>query len=92
MHWPDPAQRNRIAEIRDNLTARIAEADREGWPGEAEGLKTESAITYSRFRTTVTGCDFCFRDYPARPAGARQPVMVAAKAGSRPCRDVASAA
>ena len=39
MHWPDPAQRNRIAEIRDNPTARIAEADREGWLGEAEGLK-----------------------------------------------------
>ncbi len=38
MHWPSPAQRPRIAEIRDNLTARIAEAEREGWPGEAEGL------------------------------------------------------
>ena len=25
MHWPDPVQRPRIAEIRDNLTARIAE-------------------------------------------------------------------
>jgi hypothetical protein len=34
MHWPDPAQRHRIAEIRDNLTARIAEAEREGWLGE----------------------------------------------------------
>jgi hypothetical protein len=33
------AQRNRIAEIRDNLTACIAEANREGWLGEAEGLK-----------------------------------------------------
>jgi hypothetical protein len=31
MHWPDPAQRPRIAEIRQNLTARIAEAEREGW-------------------------------------------------------------
>jgi hypothetical protein len=39
MLWPDPAQRHRLTEIRDNLTARIAEADREGWPGEAEGLK-----------------------------------------------------
>ena len=39
MHWPDPAQRARIAEIRDNLIARIAEADREGWLGETEGLK-----------------------------------------------------
>jgi hypothetical protein len=38
-----PAQRSRIAEIRDNLTARIAEAEREGWPGEAEGLKISLA-------------------------------------------------
>ena len=43
LHWPDPAQRPRIAEIRDNLTARIAEADREGWAGEAEGLKISLA-------------------------------------------------
>lgn len=38
-HWPDPPPSAiRIAEIRDNLTARITEADREGWLGEAEGL------------------------------------------------------
>jgi Phage integrase family len=43
MHWPDPAQRSRIAEIRDNLAARIAEAEREGWLGEAEGLKISLA-------------------------------------------------
>jgi len=35
---PDPAQRGRLVEIRDNLTARIAEAEREGWLGEIEGL------------------------------------------------------
>ena len=39
MHWPDPAQRDRIAEIAGNLTARITEAEREGWLGEVEGLK-----------------------------------------------------
>ncbi|WP_300611252.1 hypothetical protein [Trebonia sp.] len=39
----DPAQRARIAEIRDNLTARIAEAEREGWLGGAEGLKISLA-------------------------------------------------
>jgi hypothetical protein len=39
MLWPDPAQRARIASIRDNLTARISEAEREGWLGEIEGLK-----------------------------------------------------
>jgi hypothetical protein len=43
MHWPDPAQRHRIAEYRDNLIARIAEAEREGWPGEIEGLKISLA-------------------------------------------------
>jgi hypothetical protein len=43
MHWPSPAQRPRIAEIRDNLTARIAEAEREGWLGEVEGLKISLA-------------------------------------------------
>jgi hypothetical protein len=43
LHWPDPAQRPRIAEIRDNLISRIAEAEREGWLGEAEGLKISLA-------------------------------------------------
>jgi site-specific recombinase XerD len=39
MLWPDPAQRERLAEIRDNLIARIIEAKREGWLGEVEGLQ-----------------------------------------------------
>jgi hypothetical protein len=43
MHWPDPAQRDRILEIRDNLETRIAEAEREGWLGEVEGLKVSLA-------------------------------------------------
>jgi len=43
MHWPDPAQRHRIAEIRDNLVARIDEAEREGWLGEVEGLQISLA-------------------------------------------------
>jgi hypothetical protein len=41
--WPDPAQRDRLAEIRDNLKARIAEAEREGWLGEVEGLQVSLA-------------------------------------------------
>ncbi|WP_316784577.1 hypothetical protein [Streptomyces sasae] len=36
---PDPAQRARLADIRDNLIARIAEAEREGWLGDVEGLQ-----------------------------------------------------
>ncbi len=39
----DPAQRNRLAEIRGSLLARIAEAEREGWTGEAEGLRVSLA-------------------------------------------------
>jgi hypothetical protein len=38
-----PGQRDRIAEIRDNLTARITEAETEGWLGEVEGLKLSLA-------------------------------------------------
>jgi hypothetical protein len=29
----DPAQRGRLEDIRDNLLARITEAEREGWTG-----------------------------------------------------------
>ena len=43
MLWPDPAQRDRLVEIRDNLHARIAEAEREGWLGEVEGLQVSLA-------------------------------------------------
>jgi len=43
MLWPDPAQHDRLVEIRDNLTARIAEAQREGWLGEVEGLQVSLA-------------------------------------------------
>jgi hypothetical protein len=42
---PEPAQRGRLEEIRANLHDRIAEAEREGWPGEAEGLKVSLAGT-----------------------------------------------
>jgi Phage integrase family len=37
--WPDPNQRHRLVDIRDNLLDRIAEAEREGWLGEVEGLR-----------------------------------------------------
>ena len=36
---PDPAARTRLEQIRDNLLARIAEAESHRWHGEAEGLK-----------------------------------------------------
>ncbi|MGH3856826.1 MAG: tyrosine-type recombinase/integrase [Pseudonocardiaceae bacterium] len=35
---PDPAQRTRLVQLRDNLIDRIAEAHHEGWLGEVDGL------------------------------------------------------
>jgi hypothetical protein len=40
---PDPDERPRLVEIRDNLRDRIDEARREGWLGEVEGLETSLA-------------------------------------------------
>jgi hypothetical protein len=55
---PDPAQRDRIVQIRDNLLDRIAEAEREGWRGEVEDLKVslaaaEQKLTQVDERSTV---------------------------------------
>jgi hypothetical protein len=41
----DPAQRHRLQQIRASLTARIAEAELEGWVGEADGLRISLAAT-----------------------------------------------
>ncbi|MFF3625431.1 tyrosine-type recombinase/integrase [Streptomyces sp. NPDC002467] len=45
---PDPAQRGRLVEIRDNLLDRIAEAEHEGWLGEIEGLRVSLAGAESK--------------------------------------------
>ena len=44
----DPAQRPRLAGLCDNLQARIDEAHREGWLGEAEGLKVSLAAAQQK--------------------------------------------
>ncbi|MFJ1547694.1 hypothetical protein [Streptomyces sp. NPDC088246] len=38
-----PRERPRLDEIRINLTARITEAEREGWLGEVDGLSVSLA-------------------------------------------------
>ena len=48
MLWPDPTQRPRLLEIRDNLTARVTEATNEGWHGEVEGLQISLAGANSK--------------------------------------------
>ncbi|MFG2483541.1 site-specific integrase [Streptomyces virginiae] len=45
---PDPAQRERLVEICDDLIARIAEAEREGWVGDVEGLQVSLAGAQDR--------------------------------------------
>lgn len=47
---PDPAPRARLAEIRGNLIARIAEAETEGWLGEIEGLQVSLAGAEEKLR------------------------------------------
>jgi hypothetical protein len=69
MHWPSPAQRPRIAEIHDNLIARIAEAEREGWHGEAEGLK----ISLAGARDKLAQIDR--RSNPAAPVNVGMPAI-----------------
>ncbi len=47
---PDPAQHQRLIDVRDNLLARIDEARSEGWLGEVEGLQ----ISLTGARTKLT--------------------------------------
>lgn len=50
---PDPTQRGRLEEIRDNLEARIIETKREGWLGEVEGLQ----VSYSGVKDKIAQLD-----------------------------------
>jgi hypothetical protein len=45
---PEPAQRARLAGIRDNLRDRIAEAQHQRWLGEAEGLQVSLAAATAK--------------------------------------------
>jgi hypothetical protein len=45
---PDPAQRTRLLQIRDNLLDRIAEAQQEGWLGEVDGLNVSLAAAHDK--------------------------------------------
>ncbi len=76
MHWPDPAQRHRIVEYRDNLIARIAEAEREGWLGEIEGLKISLAGADDKLAQIDR------RAKPGGPVDLGMPALPAARAGA----------
>ena len=86
MHWPDPAQRQRIAEIRDNLIARIAEAEREGWLGEVEELQISLAgandkLAQIDLRSTPTAVDLGLPN-TRKPHG-RNGILSSEKPGTR---------
>ena len=83
MHGPDPTQRLRIAEIRQILTARIAEAEREGWLGEIERLKVSLAGADDKARPDRPAppgrCPRRYRHtvFPDAAAPARSPMIPA---------------
>jgi hypothetical protein len=81
MHWPSPAQRHRIAEIRDNLIARIAEAEREGWPGEIEGLKISLAGASNQLAQIDR------RSQPATPISIGMPAFTHITRDATPAKD-----
>lgn len=64
---PDPTGRHRLEEIRDNLTARIAEAEREGWLGEIEGLQVSLAGATDKL-TQLDTARTCLPTPPPTPA------------------------
>ena len=77
----DPAQRPRLAAIHDNLTARITEAEQQGWLGETEGLKVSLAaantklaqvdVLIARRDTAVSLGMPAYRDIAAQTATSR---------------------
>lgn len=78
-----PSERPRLVEIRDNLLARILEAEREGWLGEVEGL--QSSLTHAEEKLAQLDAQISrkqeavdlgiptFRDVVARTATAAAP-------------------
>ncbi|MEV6782056.1 hypothetical protein [Streptomyces sp. NPDC051098] len=67
---PNPAQHDRLVEIRDNLLARIAEAEREGGLGEVEGLQlslagVEKRLTQLDRRSSVVNLGFPAKRTPS---------------------------
>ena len=55
---PDPAQRQRLEEIRSNLMDRIAEAKLHGWFGEVEGLQVSLAGATDKLAQIDNRCGY----------------------------------
>jgi hypothetical protein len=55
MLWPDPDQRPRLIDIRDNLTARIAEAHERDGSAKSKAWKSVSPEPQTRSRRSTSG-------------------------------------
>ncbi|MFG2631598.1 hypothetical protein [Streptomyces sp. NPDC048473] len=69
---PDPDQRGRLIDIRDSLIARIAEAEREGWLGEVEGLRVSLAGAENKLAQITGRASSALADLPI-PTLRREP-------------------
>ncbi|MFJ8387823.1 hypothetical protein ACIQ9Q_25590 [Streptomyces sp. NPDC094438] len=59
------SERPRLVEIRDNLLARILEAEREGWLGEIEGLP--SSLTHAEEKLAQLDAQISRQQEPVDP-------------------------
>ncbi len=86
---PDPAQRPRLTQIHDNLLARIDEAHRERWPGEAEGLNVSLAAARQKL-AQMSEISARHRDtavhlgMPAHPGAASRTITTPGVPGKEP--------
>lgn len=78
---PDPAQRARLAEIRDNLIARIAEAETEGRLGEVEGLQVSLAGAEEKLRQLKEACVKRPSEHDQVPPGLQVPSSACRREG-----------
>jgi hypothetical protein len=89
MLWPDPQQRSRLIEIRDNLIARIGEAEREGWHGEIEGRQirltgAQDKLAQVDRRPTTTVVNFGIPTTIPSPSAPSSGIAVRAQQRSAP--------
>ena len=90
---PSPGQRDRLEEIRANLHDRIAEAEREGWLGEVEGLKVSLAGAEDKIaQVTATlqrkanAVQLGMPAFPTSPDGPRPPAPLRKEPRDHSCR------
>ncbi|MFI9586331.1 hypothetical protein ACIHCQ_31845 [Streptomyces sp. NPDC052236] len=70
----DFTEKQRLIEIRDNLTERIEEAEREGWLGDVEGLSVSRAAAEEKIaQLDARGCR---RTPECAPAGTDESAQV----------------